>query len=552
MADNSIWKRLTSWISLAPKETEREQDLRLRAVVRAATSAANKRKGLVGGRPTKEAGAYDYEISLWNMVGRRTALQSAPLAMLRYMRDYNPDAALAVWNTIRLASKIGQVQVLQFDPNAPEDDWETDDDGLRMVLALDNREEVGREYGGGFRALAGVLLLTLMTQGAAAIEVALTDDLRDVLDFCPVDPHLITFQRDEERIAHPVLNAIAGKPVLLNELQFRYIPLDPDIDDPHGRSPMWPTLESITFQTEVLRDLKAVAHNQGYPRIDVAIVEEIVLKNTPSHLQLPGREDELKAWLDGYLSDLADTYESLNPDDAFLHWDWVQVNMTGPGKGGSGSIDIKALIQIVEAQVISSLKSLPILLGRNEGSTTTHATVQWQIYAEGIESLQGIVRKALEWACNLALQVWGRQSVCRIEFEAPRKTDRYAEAQADLLEAQTWELLVDRGWADDDEAAQAMLGHDATGEAAPKPAVPPPPADEEPERMVRQAGEEAEWANTPHWMQAAKRRTVQNAQVTYRNLRLKAQESFAAISDEDWEAAVAADAEADRGNGRHR
>ena len=558
-------KRPNFWQRVRQAFGAPQDDGRVRALVRQRASEKLPRKALVGGRPTVDAGAYDLEYTLWGLVNRRTALSAASLQMMRSMRDYNPDAALALWNMIRLATKIEDIQVYHYAPDLTEDEWDTDLEGQQRIRELDERQIVGGEYGGGLRAIAGVLVLTLMTQGAAALEVALTDDLRDVEDFCPVDPWLVTFQRDERRVARPVLNLIHGAPVPLNEVQFRYVPLDPEVNDPHGRSPMWPALEAVMFQTEVLRDLKAVAHNQGYPRIDVSVVEEIVIQNLPPHLKGPGQEDDLKDWLDGYLTDIASAYEALNPDDAFVHWDWLQVNMTGPGKGGAGSLDIQALIRVVEAQVIAALKSLPILLGRNEGTTTTHATVQWQIYADSVEAVQDVVQKMLEWACNLTLRVWGRQSVCRITMERPRKSDRYQEAQADQIEADTWFKKVLYGWATNDEAAQATVGHDAVGEMAlpqsPPQEEPEPQGDDEPadagrgRRAARQDtapawnAEMAEWALVPQWMQALRRERERSVAQLERDQWLRGREALAAISDEEWQEAEEADAAAGRKNG---
>ena len=424
-----------------------------------AAVAASKSKGMVAGRATRAAGLETQGTGLWSLVGRSLGNSRDVLQQIRHIRDYNPDAALAVWNTLRLANPGHSVHVYQQRPG-PDGEPVVDKEGARIVEDLAAR--VGSEYGGGLDTLVDVLNLTLMTQGAVAAELELSDNLREVLDYCPVDPRWIEFAVDDETgKVVPVVSSY-GQVKRINVNQFRYIPLDPDVDDPHGRSPMWTTLEIIFFQQEVLRDLKAVMHNQGYPRIDVAVLEEIVVQNTPEHLKAPGREDEFRTWVDGFLSDLQTTYNGLHPDDTFIHWDWVKVGYVG-ATNGTGSVDVARVIQVIDTQMVAALKQLPILLGRNEGATTTHATVQWQIYVAGIEALQRRTKRIVEWLHNTALRVYGRQSYARVEFDEIRKSDRKAEAEAERIETETLVTKVLAGWMDNDEAAVESVGHEAKG-----------------------------------------------------------------------------------------
>jgi hypothetical protein len=412
---------------------------------------------MVRGRPTYEAGLKPLEGG-WSLVGRSYGEYRNVLETLKRIRDYNPDAALAVWNVLRLANPGHEVEVY-FHKLGKDGQPVADEQGKAIIEELAAR--VGQEYGGGLDTLIDVFNLTLMTQGAFAAEVELSDDMREVVDYCAVDPRFIDFVRDEE--THKMVPVIlaAGEPKRINPNQFRYIPLDPDVDAPHGRSPLWSALEVVFFQQEVLRDLKAVVHNQGYPRIDVSVLEEIVVENTPEHLKAPGREEEFRAWIDGFLMDLQETYNSLQPDDTFIHWDWVKVGYVGPG--AAGSLDAQRVLQAIDTQIVAALKQLPVLLGRNEGATTTHATVQWQIYVAGIEALQRRTKRMVEWLHNTALQVYGRPSYARVNFHPIRKVDREAEARAAKMETDTLIAQVQAGWISNDEAAQKAVGHSAVG-----------------------------------------------------------------------------------------
>jgi len=240
-----------------------------------------------------------------------------------------------------------------------------------------------------------------------------------------------------------------------------YLPFDPDIGDPYGRSPILPLLQIVFFQVEVLKDLKAVAHNQGHARLDISIAEEAIIKNIPQEIKVKGTQ-AIAEYANTFVQSIQKQFSQMKADDNFFHPDFIKVDMVG-GTAGK-SMDAKALINIINQQLVSALKQLPILLGRNEGTTETHGTVQWQIYVAGIESIQRGVKRVIERAYNVALQVQGRQSKARLTFNKLRTTDRFQDAQAEQIETNIWIARVQQGWADNNEAANEVVGHDAVAE----------------------------------------------------------------------------------------
>jgi hypothetical protein len=263
-----------------------------------------------------------------------------------------------------------------------------------------------------------------------------------------------------------------------NPRQVRYIPFHPDVENPYGRAPFLPALAAIFFKIEVLNDIKAVIHNQGYPRLDVSVVEEVVLKNMPKYLDEPGQEQAKRDYLMDFLVDIQQSYMQLEPDDTFIHWDSIDVDSVD---GASGSINVDGLMKVLDTQIVAGLKHLPVLLGRNDSATTTHATIQWRIFALLVTGIQRVAKRAIEWAHTTALQIKGFQARSEVEFEALPTTDRVAEAQAFAQEVQAWGTAVDRGWTTDDNAAQALFHHDAIGEKKPDVALLTVDSSQEPE-----------------------------------------------------------------------
>lgn len=423
---------------------------------------------ILAGRPSVAGARQRLRSSGYNgLVPRETITSFRPiegsnvLETLRSVRDRDPDAAQAVNNLLLL---MGQGYKTEAHHAGRSTVYPA---ATKFLQAFDAR--VGEEYGGGMDAVIDVLNLTLVTQGAEAVELEMSRDLRDIVDVHPVDPGRVVFKRDiDYRLRRGVMvprgtpGADADGFLPLSARQFRYMPLHPDVDQPYGRSPLVAALTAIFFKIELLDDLRAVIHNLGYPRLDIKLLEEIIIKNAPAKLKAPGKEQELKNHIAQVVAEIQAAYNNLDPTDSFIHLDSVEVDYKGPS---GGSFDVKGLIQVLDTQIVAGLKHLPVLLGRNEGATTTHATIQWRIFALEVAALQRRTKRLLEWIHTTALQVAGFQATAHVTFETQPTSERLTDAQAEETEARTWDVRIKGGLASPDEAAQAQLGHNAVAPA---------------------------------------------------------------------------------------
>ncbi|HHB3508222.1 TPA: phage minor head protein [Bacillus cereus] len=416
-------------------------------------------KGLQGGKQTQNK--WERQFMWYDGPIKRSEYRTKDIMeSLRMIRDIDPDASMAIWNFIRLGNSGHELECLK--PTGKPDKQ-------AQELLNDIAKRVGKMYGGGTDQLIGVLFLTAITQGAIALEVELTEGIDDVVDFHAIDPSTLDFRfnKDEKQL-ELVQKQDNGEYKVLNQEQVFYFPLDPDVNDPYGRSPILPILQIIFFQVQVLRDLQKVVHHQGHARFDISVVEEAIMKNIPPHIQ--GDAEAVQQYVTKYITEVQRMMSELEPDDDFFHTDSVNVTMTGGIQGKS--MDITKVIDVINQRVTTALKQLPILLGRNEGTTETHGTIQWQIYVAGIENMQRGIKRLLERAYNVALQVHGKQSKARLTFNSIRVNDREKEANAENIETMTKQAQVMAGWIDNNEAAQHMVGHDAVAEPQ-MPSAPP-------------------------------------------------------------------------------
>lgn len=451
-----------------------------RADIRAIVAEEGSALGFVPGKPTdalrqavKGAG-FRSIVPRDNLYSYKVRPGRDVLETLRIVIDRDPDVSKAMTNFLLLMGRgytktirnrgtdgtVGSVNVLA---DAYITDWDT---------------RIGQEYGGGMDQLVNVLNKSLIWQGAQALQVEIDDQITEVLDIHPVSPHMISFKRDDKtgRLMRGVMGTSADVPgrdsdgfVELNPLQFWYVPFHPNVNEPYGSPPLLAALTAVFFKVELLTDLQAVIHNQGHPRLDISVAFSAIADRIPKPLLAKGKQDELRAFVRGFISDIADGFKALNPDDSHVHADNVKVSYVGPG----GTIDFKSLSEILDNQIIAGVKQLPILLGRNEGATTTHATVQWALFAEEIDALQRVTKRTIERAHNTALALRGFACVSQVEFEGQPTADRLAEAQAVGQEISNQATLVAGGFIDRNEAANILVGHDATGTVAVVPSPTP-------------------------------------------------------------------------------
>lgn len=429
----------------------KKQNEDLRAIVQQSTYQAMKNVRLNSGRETQDKMA-TYNFWYEGVIARNDLRTKDIIEKLKIVRDINSDVSMSMWNVLRLANNGHELHAETL--SGRMDKQATD-------YLNDLASRVGSLYGGGTDQLINVLLLSAYTQGAIALEVELNEGLTDVVDFHAIDPFSLDYRRNKETgELELVQQQRDGTYKVLNTEQVFYYPLDPDISDPYGRSPILPVLQVVFFQAEVLRDLKRVVHHQGYERFDISVLEEAIINNMPEHIKSGGPSD-IANYVSSYVDSIRDQMEQLEPDSDFFHTDSVKIDMVG---GAKGSMDAKAVIDVINQQMVTALKQLPILLGRNEGSTETHSTVQWQIYVSGIESIQLAIKRLLEKAYNVALQVKGKQLKAKIEFNPIRVNTRKMDAEAEEIETRVKIAQVQQGWISNDEAANEVVGHDAVGE----------------------------------------------------------------------------------------
>lgn len=389
----------------------------------------------------------------------RTLASSEIDDLMDTFMDAHPDVSFAIWNFLRLAVGDFKVKVYKVGSGKKERD-ESAEEALDIMLQRFELPNVERfELSRSIKKVLTQVTQAVVTRGAGALELVLTPGNDDIAFLAPVDPVTVEFKFEQDRF---VPYQDEGK-LSLDTPTFLYEGLDEKIDNPYGRGPLIGAINMIMFQLQVLNDLKAVIHNQGYPRLDIKIVEEVLLKRMP--IAIRNNEKAKSKWLNEKLSEIIGMYNNLEPDDTFVHFDSLEINTVGGGKGGGAMVDPEKLFGVIDSLIMAGLKTVSTILGRRtNGNTESFAKLEIKLYMKGVRAIQEVVERLMSRALTLALNVQGKQGFVDFKFDPVEIRTELEQAQFEQIHLQNAAYKRDQGWVDQDEASNMAVGHNSVAE----------------------------------------------------------------------------------------
>ncbi|OPY57157.1 MAG: hypothetical protein A4E55_01839 [Pelotomaculum sp. PtaU1.Bin035] len=384
---------------------------------------------------------------------------------IELLTEETGDLSQALYNFVRLANVGHEMKIFALDKTTRLPDIELEwRDFASRVNAMSNA---------GLDGLIDQFHYLAFVRGAMTCEVEVAQTLDDIVEVYPVNPQTITWQLEERNgrqvwIPYQVPTNFISRTTLTNgmvsleEANFFWVPTDPKVDDPRGRLLLKPALASIDFQIQILNDVQAVLHNQGFPRYDVSIDMEKLMTAIPPDARSDTKK--LREWLKDHIQWVKDQFESLNPDDSFIHLSDTTVDL-GNGAANQGrGIDVRAVMEMVDVQIENSVKTPGTMMQRVNSNTETWATVQFRVFVSGLQNIQRGSKRLIESICKLWLRVHGYQAIPVFEHNTIDYTSELQRSQIKQAKAVFLQLAQNMGWISGNEAANELFGHDAVGE----------------------------------------------------------------------------------------
>lgn len=357
------------------------------------------------------------------------------LRVYRFLRDAIPDISDAVWTWKRLCQTGYDVEMVQ-----PSSDL-AKRRARRLLRDLDMRVNGGDR---GMDGLLDIFYTSLFTYGAAAVEIVLSSSRESIRDVVPVDVWTVRFRREDGRLQPYQVHD--GKEIRLPADQFLYVGLDRDGTNPYGRSMLRCIPFVVKIQQRLLEDMAKATHNAGWAKLHV--------KFTPEPRQRGESPEAYAARVDTSFRQLRDKLSGLEADQNLVTYDNVDITLL---RGESQSRMFYDNHKAVEEQVITGMHLMPILLGRNYGTTETYGTAQFEIVNRQVEAVNRSIKRLLERLYNFELALMWGNAQARVHMRSNRTVDVLKEASARSKEIANAVRLRDEGFLKHHEAA-ATLG----------------------------------------------------------------------------------------------
>lgn len=383
-----------------------------------------------------------------------------PAQLLEFLADLSPEISLALWHFNRFCNPGFEVQA--FTPG-------TTTVNRRAQAAVDAFLALLGDLYGAIDVVIARLFVNAWMRGGFFAELVLDKSGRMPIDLATPDARWLQFRREADPQRGPVWVPYqwqGSQQVRIDVPTVRYVPIDPLPGKPYGRALAAPALHVTIFTLGMLHDLRRVVQQQGWPRLDIKIDLEQLLKTTPPDIM--GDPVRLKTWLDDVARGVAEGYAALQPDDAYVHT--TATEMGGPhGTVDSSSLgEVDALIEMLERMCMRGLKSAPIMMGLADQGSETHSNRVYESWIQGIKAIQHLAEGMLEYLMELALRVQGIQAVVQWRFAENRAAELLRDSQVERLKLQNAALAYERGWVSQDEAATMALGRAKADQEEPR------------------------------------------------------------------------------------
>ena len=204
----------------------------------------------------------------------------------------------------------------------------------------------------------------------------------------------------------------------------------------------------MKIQKQIIEDRAKATHNAGWPKLHVSYAPEERLRGESP--------EAYTARIGSTFDKLRDKLSGLESDQNLVTYDNVSVELV---QGNMRSQIFYENHKAIEEQVITGTHLMPILLGRNYGTTETYGTAQFEIINRQVVAVNRSVKRILERLYNFELALMWGSAHAKVKMRTNRTVDVLREAQARSREIDNAIKLRDEGFMTHAEAA-ATLGID--------------------------------------------------------------------------------------------
>lgn len=363
----------------------------------------------------------------------------------------DPDASAALGSYLTTADISPVIRVLDVD-------GAVDREGSKLVNTIIEILTTRRDYSKGFsqkrtlRAIAEDLRYMILCRGGICAE-AVYDEQLNLSRIAIPDIATFKFQEKESGVFIPwQVQAGEDKKMDIPTLFIQWYRKSPT--DTYGISPFTAGINTMAARQQVINDLYRIMQITGYPRMYAKVLEEVIAKSAPPEVRTDAKE--LRRYLRARRNEITGQLQSMRADQPMVHYDSVEIGIMNDTKPGM-SVDIKQVIDTLNAQNQAGLKTMATVLGRGESGVNT-GTVEAQLFGKMAGSINKPIGEILSEVLTQALRFQGSESRVEVIYpEVDLRSELEMEAQKSMRTSRLRQELSD-GIITDDEYHIAVHG----------------------------------------------------------------------------------------------
>lgn len=172
-------------------------------------------------------------------------------------------------------------------------------------------------------------------------------------------------------------------------------------------------INTIAARQQVINDLYRIMRTTGMPRTTVKIVEETLRNNAPADVRADPAK--LAEWMNARRTEVAGVFTNMTADQAVVHFDSIEPGIMNE-KNPAAGIDISKIIQTLNGQNQSGLKTMATILGRGEEGVNT-ASTETRLAAMNADAINGPIEDMMSRALTFVMHFKGFQGNVKVTFQ---------------------------------------------------------------------------------------------------------------------------------------
>jgi hypothetical protein len=376
-----------------------------------------------------------YRDHLTDVYSSRVANDSRSL--IATLANMDPDVSSAINAYLSVAGSV-QPWITAFDENN-----EVDPEGIalgRQLLALittTNDYTVGFSGKPTVNSLATGHRYMMLLRGSTAVELVL-DKTYVPSELRTVDPASLEWEQTAPGVYKPTQTPVGSNVKIdLNIPTFFTSSFHQSPLDVYTFSPFVSAINTIASRQLVVNELYRIMRIVGYPRVDIKVLEEVLLQSAPASFR--SNPEQMRAYVESELGRVRSTISNLQSSDAFVHTSAIEATIIND-KNPSAGLQIQGVIDVLNAQNQAALKVMPAVVGKSDNGQV--ASTEARLFALNADALNRAVADVLSPALTLAARLAGYAGrivlffppvELRPEMELePQKTMRASRLKEDL------------------------------------------------------------------------------------------------------------------------